>query len=141
VFLRRAFLNGWRTAGANCFFVCSKIRTTGPRPTGRSRPSFACRTRTPARCSFRPTSAWPRTRGPCSWRSGVSLALRYQPFLAEAYKAAYDLDPGLRYLLGGLDRSAYDALLRRAIVGDHDPENVVLLEVQPRTQKTLPDFV
>jgi hypothetical protein len=31
--------------------------------------------------------------------------------------------------------------MRRAIVGDHDPAEVVLLEIDPRHQKTLPDFV
>ncbi|HZU43196.1 MAG TPA: hypothetical protein VE994_11020, partial [Terriglobales bacterium] len=32
-------------------------------------------------------------------------------------------------------------LLCNAIVGDHDPENVVLMEIDPRGQKTYPDFV
>ncbi len=32
-------------------------------------------------------------------------------------------------------------LLRRAIVGTHDPENVILMEIHPREQKTLPDFL
>src|SRR5438874_458526 len=31
-------------------------------------------------------------------------------------------------------------LLKRVIVGDHDPENVVLLEIDPEEQKTAPDF-
>lgn len=72
---------------------------------------------------------------------GFPSLYAYQPFLAEAYQEAYDLDPELRYLLGGLSRADYDALLRRAIVGDHDPENVVLLEIEPWKQKTLPDFL
>jgi hypothetical protein len=32
-------------------------------------------------------------------------------------------------------------LLRRAIVGAHDPENVILMEIDPSDQKTLPDFL
>ena len=35
---------------------------------------------------------------------------------------------------------AYWNLLRRVILGDHAAENVVLLEVAPDAQKTLPDF-
>lgn len=49
--------------------------------------------------------------------------------------------PELRYFLGGLDKNSYRELLRRAIVGTHDPENVILMEIHPREQKTLPDFL
>ena len=35
---------------------------------------------------------------------------------------------------------AYVALLRRAIVADHEPENVILLEIEPEKQKTRIDF-
>ena len=47
---------------------------------------------------------------------------------------------GFTHFLGGLDEAAYWELLRRVIVGEHAPENVVLTEVEPETQKTLPDF-
>src|SRR6185436_9932550 len=42
--------------------------------------------------------------------------------------------------LGGLNREAYTALMRQTLVGDHDPAQVVLMEIEPRRQKTLPDF-
>lgn len=64
----------------------------------------------------------------------------YQPVIAEAYKEVYGLDPSLQVFLGGLDEAAYWSLLREVIVGANDPENVVLMEVEPETQKTLPDF-
>ena len=47
----------------------------------------------------------------------------------------------LKYFLGGLDEQSYRNLLRRAIVGTHDPENVILMEIHPQEQKTLPDFL
>jgi|SRR5579862_1797563 len=47
----------------------------------------------------------------------------------------------LKYLLSGLETSSYRELLRRAIVGAHDPENVILMEIDPLHQKTLPDFL
>jgi len=53
----------------------------------------------------------------------------------------YGLDRSLRYHLGGLDAASYTKLLRDAIVARHDPENVVLMEVHPEDQKTLPDFL
>jgi hypothetical protein len=65
----------------------------------------------------------------------------YQGPLAQAYMEVYGLDRGLQYLLSGLDTNSYRELLRRAIVGSHDPENVILMEIHPREQKTLPDFL
>jgi hypothetical protein len=64
----------------------------------------------------------------------------YQAVLAQAYKQVYDVDPVLEYLFGGMDDAAYWDVLRRVIVGQHDPKNVVLLEIEPEKQKTLPDF-
>jgi len=64
----------------------------------------------------------------------------YQDVLCEEYIRTFDLDRQLDWRFGGLDGDGYWNLLRQTIVGDHDPENVVLTEVEPETQKTLPDF-
>jgi hypothetical protein len=75
----------------------------------------------------------------------------YQGPLAQAYIDVYGLNaasgfalpaPGrLKYFLSGLETNTYHDLLRRAIVGSHDPENVILMEIDPLHQKTLPDFL
>src|SRR6202158_5069037 len=74
----------------------------------------------------------------------------YQGPLAQAYIEVYGLAGSgfrlpaagdLKYLLSGLDESSYRDLLQRAIVGAHDPENVILMEIHPQEQKTLPDFL
>ncbi len=65
----------------------------------------------------------------------------FQPQLAESYKRVFDLPAELRIFLGGLNRDSYWQLLRRTIVGSHDPAEVVLLELDPLHQKTAPDFV
>ncbi len=65
----------------------------------------------------------------------------FQLTLAECFRDAYGLDAGLTFLLSGLDADSYRRLVRRAIVGEEDPENVVLLEIKPLEQKTLPDFL
>jgi hypothetical protein len=66
----------------------------------------------------------------------------YQPVLAEAYIDVYGMGAlRLKYFLSGLDAGSYRDLLRRAIVGSHDPENVILMEIGPLAQKTLPDFL
>jgi len=58
-----------------------------------------------------------------------------------AYKAAYGLDDDLRYLLGGNDDASFRELMRKAIVGDHDPKHVVLMEIDPWRQSTRNDFL
>ena len=40
----------------------------------------------------------------------------------------------------GLDRRAFVDLTRRTIAADHDPKEVVLLDIDPPAQKTSPDF-
>jgi hypothetical protein len=66
----------------------------------------------------------------------------YQGPLAEAYIDVYGLGAsGLKYFLSGLETDSYRELLRRAIVGSHDPGNVILMEIHPQEQKTLPDFL
>ena len=70
----------------------------------------------------------------------------YQVTLAQSYIDVFGLHrleggEGLRFFLGGLDERTYRELLRAAIVGTHDPENVILMEIHPREQKTLPDFL
>ena len=72
---------------------------------------------------------------------GFPTLYAYQPLLAEAYRGAYEIDESLLALPGGLDAQEYRALLRAAIVGKQDPENVVLLEIDPAHQKTRHDFL
>lgn len=64
----------------------------------------------------------------------------YQDVMCEEYRRVYGLDPGLEFRFSGLSEAGYWDLLRRTIVGNCSPENVVLLEVEPKSQKTLPDF-
>jgi hypothetical protein len=64
----------------------------------------------------------------------------YQAELCSAYRKVFHLPDSLGVFLGGLNESAYWDLLRRTVIGDHSPENVVLTEVDPLHQKTFPDF-
>ncbi len=72
---------------------------------------------------------------------GFPSLYAFHPVLANQYKASYDLDPTLNNFLGGLDGGGYTSLFRKAVLGEHRPEDVVLLEVDPFHQKTLPDFL
>jgi hypothetical protein len=64
----------------------------------------------------------------------------YQFVLAENYRAAFALDPTLDFFLGGHTEASFWKLMRSVILHGHDPEHVVLTEVDPLHQKTLPDF-
>lgn len=64
----------------------------------------------------------------------------YQIELCNAYRAAFDLPGTLRIFLSGLEEETYWELLRRTVLGGHDPENVALTEIDPNNQKTFPDF-
>jgi len=72
---------------------------------------------------------------------GFPSLYAYQIALAQQYRESYSLDGSLRFLLGDLDVAAYQRLLGHAVLGGHAPENVVLMEIEPRSQKTLPDFL
>ena len=64
----------------------------------------------------------------------------FQRAFAEQYRKSWAVPDDLGVFLGGLDDLSYDTLLKKAIVGDHDPEQVVLMEIDPTHQKTRPDF-
>jgi hypothetical protein len=65
----------------------------------------------------------------------------YQPVLASQYIASYGMPSSLGIYLGGYDQHSYLQQMRELIVSGHDPENVVLLEINPEKQKTLCDFL
>lgn len=70
---------------------------------------------------------------------GFPSLFGFQSVLSQAYVDAFEIE-GCGWFLGGRDEDGYWELLRQEIVGPHDPEQVVLTEVTPLEQKTLPDF-
>jgi hypothetical protein len=60
--------------------------------------------------------------------------------LAEAWHQALGPNGTRHIFLGGLDAQSYVALMRDVLVGRHDPDHVVLMEIAPQQQKTRPDF-
>lgn len=65
----------------------------------------------------------------------------FQLAMAEAYRDAFELPSFLQLFLDGLDAKQYYRIVADAIVGDNDPAEVVLMEIDPRRQKTWADFV
>jgi len=72
---------------------------------------------------------------------GFPTLYAYQPVLCQEYGAVYDIPEGLTQYPPGMDAGGYELLLRTAILGRCPPENVILLEIDPLQQKTLPDFL
>jgi len=64
----------------------------------------------------------------------------YQDILNSAYRDAFEMPDSLGWFLSGLGEAGYWDLLGRTVLGGHNAENVVLMELDPRNQKTLPDF-
>lgn len=65
----------------------------------------------------------------------------YQDMVANAYREFFHLPEDLSHLFGGLDSESYIELLRKSIIGDEDPKQVVLLEIEPHAQVTQIDFL
>ena len=65
----------------------------------------------------------------------------YQKHLAEQFQQHYDIPENFSILPHKkFDGKAYTEHLRKLIIKDYDPQNVVLLELYPREQKTGIDF-
>ena len=65
----------------------------------------------------------------------------FQDLLANAYQKHFSIPNNYSHLFDGLDSDAYIHLLRKNIVGNCQPKNVVLLDVQPEQQTTQIDFL
>ena len=69
----------------------------------------------------------------------------FEVMQADAWNAVLEGVPGLPAggfspYFSGLTRGGFVDLFRRTVVGAHDPENVVLLDLHPEAQKTYVDF-
>jgi hypothetical protein len=59
---------------------------------------------------------------------------------SDVLKTMRGLDRPWSCWFSGLDRDAFLDLARRTIIGDHQPAEVVLMDLEPAKQKTFPDF-
>ena len=64
----------------------------------------------------------------------------YQSLLDDATRTIYDIPAPFSAYYSGLNKTSYLQKLQSIIVGNHNPKNVVLLEIKPHTQKTRIDF-
>lgn len=72
---------------------------------------------------------------------GFPTVACWQALLAATYKKHFpEIPTDFTPYFGGLDEEGYLGAIRRAMLGDCLPENVVLLEITPDQQKTRIDF-
>lgn len=72
---------------------------------------------------------------------GFPTVACFQAFLTRTFPAHFPAIPrDFTSYFGGLDEPGYLAALKRAVVADCDPTEVVLLEIAPQEQKTRIDF-
>lgn len=64
----------------------------------------------------------------------------FQTHLAKQYKSAYELNENLTPFFNELTEKGYFELLKKVIVGNHQPHEVVLMDIDALNQKTAIDF-
>lgn len=65
----------------------------------------------------------------------------FQTHLANAHKEVYSLDEQLTPFFSGLTEAQYFQSLKEVIVGDFNPKEVVLMDIDAHQQKTVGDFI
>jgi hypothetical protein len=71
---------------------------------------------------------------------GFPSLFGFQAFHSELTRSYAEVPANYSSFLNGYDTDSYVALLREIIVGDHNAEHVILLEIFPEQQKTRIDF-
>lgn len=71
---------------------------------------------------------------------GFPTLYGYQYFLNRMVKKYFDIPDLFTPYYSGLDEDEYVDLLEKIILANEDPENVILLEIEPHKQKTRIDF-
>jgi len=71
---------------------------------------------------------------------GFPSLFAWEVILPEIHEKHFGKPDNYSVYLNGLDRKSYTSLLHEIIVGDENPDNVILLEIFPEQQKTRVDF-
>jgi hypothetical protein len=71
---------------------------------------------------------------------GFPTLFGFQAHMSDTARSQWHIPAELSSYLNGFNRETYLALLKEIIVGQHAPEEVVLLEILPHEQKTRIDF-
>lgn len=71
---------------------------------------------------------------------GFPTLFAYEVLLDDVFRHHYPVPENFDCYLNGFNRATYIQLLKEIVIGNHQPKNVILLEIFPRKQKTRIDF-
>jgi hypothetical protein len=71
---------------------------------------------------------------------GFPSLFAYEVLIDDVFRRHFPVPANFEAYLGGFNRETYIKELKEIIVSNHSPENVILLEVFPKQQKTKIDF-
>ncbi|MEO8719465.1 MAG: hypothetical protein ABI297_07370, partial [Ginsengibacter sp.] len=71
---------------------------------------------------------------------GFPTLFGFQAYYPEVIRKHFDIPENFSNYLNGFDKDSYLQLLKEIILGGHNPENVILLDIKPKQQKTRIDF-
>ncbi len=71
---------------------------------------------------------------------GFPSLYSFQAELDRLNRKYYSIPEKFNSFFSGLNEETYFSVLKQAILGEHKPENVILLEIEPHKQKTRIDF-
>lgn len=71
---------------------------------------------------------------------GFPTLFGFQVYYPELLRAYFPVPGNYSHYLGQYDKTTYLADLKEVLLGNHAPENVILLEIKPHEQKTKIDF-
>jgi glutathionylspermidine synthase len=65
----------------------------------------------------------------------------FQNMVAAKYRQHFDIPENYTHLFHGLTAEDYKDLLTKSILGDHEPQHVAIVEIEPHKQTTQIDFI
>ncbi len=71
---------------------------------------------------------------------GFPSLFGFQDFVGRKFRAHFEIPPAFSNHFG-LSRDAYQYKIKKVLLGNHQPENVILLEINPMEQTTAIDFI
>lgn len=71
---------------------------------------------------------------------GFPSLFGFQYLVSQNFQKYFSIPDNYDFLFNNHDRKTYIEQLKKLILGDKNPENVILLEIYPESQKTIVDF-
>lgn len=71
---------------------------------------------------------------------GFPTLFGFQVYYPEVLEKHFSIPSNYSHYFNGMNKDSYIAALKEVILGSHQPENVILLEIKPHEQKTKIDF-